>query len=123
MTVSNTYTVTARPAKVDLLIYSGDDFLQTILIDEDGVAVVLTGSSFSMRINDNRGTTLLTISSPASGITIVGAGEIQIELTDTQTDALPVNCQLPYDLQWTNAAGTKKTLLSGNVIVQADITP
>ena len=123
MTVSNTYTVTNLPAKVDFRLYSGDTFLQVVNIDEDGTPVVLTGSAFAMRIKDNRGTVLLNLSSPASGITIVGAGEIQIQITAAQSAALTANCALPYDLQWTNASSVKKTLLSGNIYVTSDVTP
>lgn len=122
MTVSNTYTVTNLPAKTDFRIYAGDTFLQTVQIREDGALVSLTGSTFSMRIKDNRGTTLLTLTT-GSGITTTGTGEILVTLTAAQTDALTLNCALPYDLQWTTAASVKKTLLAGSIYVTNDITP
>jgi hypothetical protein len=123
MTVSNTHTLTNLPGTVDIQLYAGDTYLQPVYIRENGSLVTLTGSSFAMRILDNRGTVLLNLSSPASGITIVGAGHIQIELTAAQTDALPVNCPLPYDIQWTNSGGVKKTLITGKIYSKSDITP
>ncbi len=75
-----------------------------------------------MRVKDNRGNVLLTLA-VGTGRTIVGAGEILLTITDSQTGTMPVNCALPYDLQWTTAAGVKKTILAGNFFVTDDITP
>jgi hypothetical protein len=113
MTIINQHTVTNLPANTDFRIYAGDTVNQTIYIkDSEGVPVVLAGASFLMLLKDNRGNELFTFTEN-DGIEIVDDGEILITITDTQTAEMPINCGLPYSLQWTTSEGIKKTILAG----------
>lgn len=115
--------VTNLPADIALDCYEGDTLTHVITIKEDDVLVDLTGDTFAMRLLDNRGTTLHDLSL-GSGITVNGTGIVQWKLTAAQVAALPVNCKLPFDFQWTRTAlSVVKTLEKGYIKVVADITP
>ena len=120
-------TTAQLPYIHNLVCYSGDDFAVTIEA-EPGTAspVNFAGATAKMSIKsrpaDDEGDALLVLTStPAAGLSFPGAGEIHIQLTDTQTAALP-NAALYYDIQVTSSGGAVRTYTRGQLIVKPDVT-
>lgn len=117
---TQTINVTALPGTVNHTIYKGDTFEHFLNIKEDGVLVDLSGDTFSVRIATNRGAVLHTLVI-GSGVTLVSTGRLKYGLTPIQTAALPTNCELVYDVQWTKASGFVKTIEKGTLKNIADV--
>jgi hypothetical protein len=116
------YTVSIPPPITNHQLYRGDTWSRTINIKEGGVLTDISADAFSLRITDIRGAVLHTLSI-GSGIERTGTGQITITLSAAQTALLPVNQDLPYDLEWTRSTGAVKTLTRGKMICIPDTTP
>lgn len=111
--------------KYNILVDQGSTYsLALTYKDSAGVAINLTGYTAAMQARDtvNTPTTVLSLSSPSSGIVITGAtGLITITMTATQTRDLIANTYV-YDLEITSGAGVVTRLIQGSLIVSAEVT-
>lgn len=105
--------ITNLPATLGHSLYQGDAFAHLITIKEDGVLVDLTGDSFILLVNDARLNNIATLE-VGSGVTIVGAGQVQWGFSGIETDVLPTNCNLKYSFKWVDR---DKTIEVGEIIV------
>mgnify|MGYP000047100294 CR=1 FL=1 len=90
--------------------------------DGAGVAVDITGRTFTLLVAKTfGGTAVLTLTSPSGGITIVdaAAGQIQIKVSDENTAAQTWNRGV-FDLDMDNS-GEVETIVSGVVFVEKQI--
>lgn len=117
------YVLDSAPAPISFTICRGDTFTRAIEIEIDDALASLSADSFSMRVTEPDGTALVNIASPSGGIEVTGLGVVQWTITDNQTALFPVNCNLPYDFQWSRSNGETITLLKGYVIAETDTTP
>lgn len=103
--------------------YVGDTFGRSFLIKTNGSPADLSGDTFKMRIQDAiTGEEFVTLES-GDGIENPSTGRVVWTLTDEQTaDFLP-NRKYNYDLQWSRADGTTKTVQRGVMLPYKDITP
>lgn len=115
-----TFDVSDGPARVDHVVWAGDDFIKTRTYKEGGAAADISGDDFILVIKSKSGSVLHTLE-VGTGITLPGGvGVYSYALTDVQTAALPTNCALSYSLRKISAAGIKKTLERGTITVNAD---
>lgn len=105
----------ARTVKqYDLELVEGADFDETITWTIDGDAVDLTDYTAELRIGTS-GSTDLTLDD-TDGLTLGDDGTILVQVTDTQTDALP-DGRLYYELDVTDGDGIVTRLLNGRANV------
>lgn len=116
------------PAQANIECYGGDDFTTTItFMVDDGTGTYVpadfTGASARMQIKRKRGdaTSLLTLSSPSSGLSFPTSASLKIEITSAQTNDL-AGFDLLYDLQITDSLGDVRTYLNGFFITKKEIT-
>lgn len=108
-------------------MFRGDDITFEITVkDVNSVAVDITGGTmvFSAKENANETTALITkTSATASEITFTDAtnGVAQIYLVPADTRDLKAQDYL-YDVQFTQASGTKHTLLKAKLTLFDDVT-
>lgn len=113
-------------AKKDLYIEQGATFEFSLVWTDDADAPKdLTGYQGRMQIREkvDSETALVSLtSSPAAGITIVGAeGRVNIVISDDQTMALNIKKGV-YDLEVESGTGTVYRLLQGAVTVDPNVT-
>ena len=92
--------------------------------DSAGTAINLSGytAAMQLRLQYDSPTTVLSLSSPSSGIVITGAsGLITVTITAVQTAALDDNTFL-YDLEITSPTSVKTRLIQGVAVVSAEVT-
>lgn len=123
------FIIGTSPSRQDLSLYRGDDVEIPFEFKEvNGLiktALNITGYTFKMRIQQKRGATeVLTLSTAAGSIPLTDAanGKMKVVLTAAQTAAFSIDCDMEYDLQWTDAGGKKRTICTGKVTVTKDIT-
>jgi len=109
----------------NILIDQGASFSRTITWnDSTGSPVNLNGYSARMQIRENVYSTsaLITLNNN-NGIALGGSsGTIKIDLTDSQTGALPAILRGVYDLELISGAGIVTRLLQGTVSVYPQVT-
>ena len=110
----------SKPAKLNLDITHGEDFVMTMAVANDGVAVDITGWTFTGQIRQSAGMPPV-LADFVFTITDAAAGEVQITLADTVTAALPTTT-LKFDW-WVNyGADIDAPLAAGDVTVYSRIT-
>lgn len=108
-------------------VIQGDTYVESwALLDQSGVAVDLTGAKLYFTVKTayaDADPGVLQLTSPSSGITIDSAagGLATLTITSTQSGALTVGTY-KYDVQLKDSAGTIKTLVSGTLTVDAQVT-
>lgn len=110
---------------LDLVIQQGDDFSKAVpVLDQSGNPADITGYSASMQIRPTAGSsvTLLSLSSPSTGITLQSVpGVVTITITHAQTAALwPQPCV--YDLTLTDPSGNVARFLTGDITITPAVT-
>ena len=110
----NDINVTNNPGAVNHTLFNRDTFTHRVTIKRNGVAVDLAGSTFYMKLVDNRGEVLHELEL-GTGIEIIdeAGGIVEYTLTSTQVNALATGCRLPYFFEWTDADSVVKTLEKG----------
>ena len=114
-------------AKKDLYIEQGATFeFSLIWTDESETPKNLTGFQGRMQIREKieaADPALISLtSSPAAGISIVGAeGRVNVVISDEQTATLSIKRGV-YDLEVEGADGRVYRLLQGSVIVDPNVT-
>lgn len=98
------------PASVTIQTIKGDTAPFSITINEDGTPVDFTGSTMRMQLRYPGSNNVAVTLTSASGITLGGSGVATID--PTTVNALEVG-DYKYDVQWTNAGGVKRTVISG----------
>jgi len=114
---------------LNLKMVRGDTYSFTAAIILNGDPVDLTGGVVRMTakwsVSDTDGSAVFQLSSAATGITITDAinGEISVVIGASLTTSLPAKkVELPYDIQFVDAAGLIYTVLYGTLTVVPDIT-
>ena len=118
------------PTRLDMVAYSGDDFtllLEIVTVGSNGTEtpVDFTGSTAKMQLKARPTDTtniLQLTSTPAAGLSFPALGELQIELTATQTGTTLPKAALFYDLQITDSLGKVRTYFTGMFTVKSDVT-
>jgi len=108
-----------RPGRVNMIAYRGDDFNRDVAIEnEAGVGYAL--SDAKMQIKDLNGLAAISLTVGA-GLTIA-TGLVSIAITKTVLAAATAT-DFQYDLEVTfTATGKKRTVISGEFSIPADIT-
>lgn len=108
----------------NFLCEQGATFTREITwLDAEGVPVDLTNYSARMQVRATAAssTTLVSLTSPSSGITLGGtAGTITLTITATATAAITAGCYV-YDLELVDGA-TVYRILQGDFTVDAEVT-
>lgn len=116
-------------ANLDFLIEQGATFKRTITLkDSDGVALNITGWTFSGQIRKKYDSpnALATFT-----CTNIGSGQFTIELSHTATSAIPVTpasdgarsmTSYSYDIEALKNDSTKDRILQGKVNVSPEVT-
>lgn len=118
------------PTWLPITAYAGDDFtlmLSIVTVDNAGTEtpVDFTGSTAKMqlKIRPTDTTSILQLTStPAAGLSFPALGQLQIDLTATQTGTDLPKASLFYDLQITDALGKVRTYFAGTFTVKSDVT-
>lgn len=109
----------------DIVCEQGSTFRRTFRwLDSNEQAVDLTGFTAEMHVRTNHkaATTIVELSTGLGGITISPSeGRVQIELSATQTAALPV-VKGVYDLELRSSGGIVTRLLEGKFTVSPEVT-
>lgn len=108
------------PAKQDIKIMRGDtEILNITITDSAGVAVNLTGNTFTSQIRYNRNDSSVAATFTC---TITNAAQGQVTLTlSAASSALLTDGTAYWDLQRNNA-GVITTVIAGKCTVLADVT-
>lgn len=107
------------PAYLDLTIYQGATFDQTVTMEVDGSAWNLTGYTAQL-LAKHRDDDLPAITlTHTAGLTL-GNGTVVIAMTATETAAITAN-RYPYQLEVTSG-GTTTRALEGTIRVIPEIT-
>lgn len=114
------------PAKTydKLVLEQGADFNLNMTYKLNGVIVNLTGYSARMQVRKTvkSPTTVLSLTSPAGGITLGGAlGTIDIYVPAATVAAIPAGSYV-YDLELVSGGGAVKRLLQGSIPVTGEVT-
>lgn len=117
----NTVTVKNGPARRNYAPYKGDTFTDGFTITLNGVAADLSGDTFKMRIRDAKTGVPAHTLEIGSGIE-VDSNSVVFRIEPADMEALPIK-KYKYDIQWTKADGTVKTLLAGIIEPESDVTP
>ncbi len=117
----------ATPAinELRLSMQQGDSLVVAIaLVDSDDVAITLAGGTlrFGMAHSPNAGASLITKSSPASGIVIDDApnGLATLTVLPADTASLPSG-RYYYELQFDDAASQKTTFQYGRLDIRPQL--
>jgi hypothetical protein len=112
-------------AKHHITIDQGATFRLQLTYKIDGTAVDLSNYTARMQIRqeyDSESPSVSLTTAAGGGITLGGAaGTIDIEITNTQTAALPAG-QLVYDLELVAPNGDVTRLIGGNANVRPEAT-
>lgn len=115
--------VNDTPVVINYTPYVGDTFGRSFLIKKNGALEDLSLDTFKMRIEDAiTGTEFLTLET-GGGITNTDEGRVTWVITDEQSSDFTPSRKYKYDIQWTRADGTVKTLQRGTMIPEKDVTP
>lgn len=111
--------------KFNLNIDQGSRYSKVVQVNDDaGDPRILTGYSAELHIKRtiDSPTTLLELSSPASGLTINAiAGQITITISTAQTTAMTWATGV-YDLRITDGTSESERILEGDVSVSPQVT-
>lgn len=112
----------ANPAKLDLILVSGDDeTIELELVDETGAPIDLTGRTYHLEVRHDRlstGTADCTFACTMLNPTL---GVITCFAATTETDNLTPGDTYYWSLL-ESAAGHASTLITGRVAVLAQVT-
>ncbi len=117
----STVNVKNGPARRNYAPHKGDTFTDGFTITVNGVAADLSGDTFKMRVQDAKtGEEEVTLEI-GDGIE-VASNSVVFRIEAADMEALTIK-KYKYDIQWTKADGTVKTLLAGIIEPESDITP
>lgn len=109
----------------DIVCEQGASFLRTLVWqDENETPINLTGYTARMQVRPTvqSNTVLVSLTTENGAITLGGAtGEVRLELTATQTNALPAG-RAVYDLELVSTYGFVTRLVEGSFTVKAQVT-
>ena len=107
-------------------VVSGNDKqLNVTVIDQDGVAVDITGATivWGVSLTDESKSRIFFYTSPANiTITSATAGKFRINILDTDTEPL-VPQDYFHEARMVDTAGLKTTVMRGTMTVEGNITP
>ncbi len=106
------------PARVDLVIYQGDDFFLNVTVDDSVTPIDLTGYIPQAEIRTAPGATTVTATFDA---TIADSTTVALHLPNDQSMLLTGNAA--WDVQITDLAGVVTTLAYGTVTLTKQVTP
>jgi len=109
-------------ANYDILIEQGATYQQEFVWkDSEGVPIDLTTYIGRMQVRQLKTEAILLNLTEGSGVTLGSDGSINIEVSATNTSALPI-VPARYDLELQSADGTVTRLLQGTVAISAEVT-
>lgn len=115
------------PARLDIAVQRNEAFTTDItVLDNNGVAIDVTGRTFAMQVKEKTSTSLLQAATVE--VTDAVAGKLTITLSAAAGTPLhsygdPLHTyQLPYDLVMTDSDDVPTALLAGYVIVSRGVT-
>ncbi len=104
---------------LNLTMYQGDTWSRTIVIEDDGSPMDLTGYTVEVQLRPRPGGML------AVDVTVddtdFDTGVVVLSLTPEQTGALTED-RYHWDFQWTDPSGAVETLFYGVVAVTKEVT-
>jgi hypothetical protein len=107
------------PAELALTIYRGDDFAEYVTFrDEQGVAIDVTARNYTAQVRTQRGAAGTLLATALIDMTQAIAGTVVLRIPATVTATLVGGV---WDLV-ENVNGTRRTLLTGRVVVQENVT-
>ncbi len=114
------------PKRLDLRFYAGDDFVQTINIEDSSQEDVdVSGRSYRAQVRREPRSTEVLESFTITTDDAVN-GNIELSLTHEQTTDLAVDSRhvrhLVWDLEQTDESGLKRTLFAGKLKIRDDVT-
>lgn len=120
--VSALAAASGAPAELELERRRGDNFARRIALTQNGQALDITGASFLKTVNAERdpadtGNQLYQV---VGGIVDAAGGVVEFAPTPLQADQPPGRYH--YDIQMTDVAGRKRTILAGAISIKQDIT-
>lgn len=111
-------------------VVSGNDkVINVTVLDEDGNAVDLSGSTivWAVAISEKSKSTIFSYTSPTNiTITDASAGKFRIDLEDTDTEALSIaRIKMDYyhEARVVSSGGKKTTVMVGTMTVLGNIIP
>ena len=111
------------PGKYNMVCPQGSTFVQELTYSVNDAPVDLTGYSVAMQVREKHSsaTTIVSVSSPSSGIEILGGGMIRVTILASVTaDFLPK--EYVYDIELTSPSGVVNRILEGKFIVTPEVT-
>lgn len=114
--------VLTLPLDYDIVLYSGTSYRREFRWLPDGINPMnFTGWSAVMRLGQPLMPAVVQISDTTGGIDLTVNGQIIVELTPTQTNALGPSVLVYYNLDLTEPGGFVRRFLRGRVSVVQDI--
>jgi hypothetical protein len=115
-----------EPAYAELFIYQGSTFeIRINFADSAGAAISLAGSTFAAQMRKTKDASAVV----EDFATAVSGSTLTISLTAAETALIPggkdkfdPEAIYFFDLDWNTPMGKKKTPISGNVFVVAEVT-
>jgi len=117
--------MTVVPARVDLTIYQGSNFLQvvTFLQTAGGTPVDLTGLTGRMQIRQTKASTdVITELTTANGRLAFGGATGVVTMTLTAAETATILTDGVYDLEFVASATSADRWLEGLVILSKEVT-
>ncbi len=106
--------------KYTMRVEQGTTYRVSMAFTHDDDPYDFEGATVRMQVREQAGSpVLLTLSTPDGGIGFGDPGELNIELTSTQTAALRSGV---YDIVATYPSGDVRRLMQGRVAVSASVT-
>lgn len=107
------------PAELSLTIYRGDDFAEYVTFrDEQGAAIDVTTRSYTAQVRTQRGTAGKLVATALIDMTEALTGTVVLRIPATVTTTMVGGV---WDLV-ENVNGARRTLLTGRVVVQENVT-
>lgn len=113
-----------QPGRYNFQAQQGATFARGIVYKQNDVVVNLTGYSARMQVRASvsDSSTLISLSSPSSGITIDGPnGEITVTISAATMASVPAGTWV-YDLEIESGGGVVTRLIEGKFSVSAEVT-
>jgi hypothetical protein len=108
------------PYPYKIAMYRGNTWNKQLLIKDGGVAVNITGDTFTLVVRNAATGEVAAQLTSGSGLSSPATGLLNIAFSATQTHAMPTT-RLEYELRWDRANGEKISLLAGAVEVKGKV--
>jgi len=115
-------THTTKPDEQDLILYKGDDYAETFpILDDDSVAMVLTGFTAKAQIRKSQKRSSTLIAEFTASLENPSTGLVNLSLTDDVTASISEK-EGYWDLLLTDANDFTETYIMGKVTFVDTVT-